>query len=180
MPLEWADRKKSWKTAWTRQVLPAKKLTACSNVDIKMMPVVRVWRKSYECECANSNPQPWITVGVQSAIASYNPHWSQKPEAKDTQQWVMKWSRSMTLQEPLCYSAWNHTGVADHHSQLVSLLLNPINKQITPAMTNTSPTKSNSWTCCSRVLPWWGLRLRKKNRIAAAAPPVGLVSRKLV
>ena len=59
-------------------------------------------------------------------------------------------------------------------SQLVSLKLNPTNRQTTPPTIKPSPMKSNSSMCSRSVLPLWGFKLRKKNRRAAAKPPVGL------
>ena len=60
------------------------------------------------------------------------------------------------------------------YSQLVSLWLKPTSTSTTPETNKNNPTKSNSLRCSLKVLPWCGLRLRKKNRRAAAKPPVGL------
>lgn len=62
------------------------------------------------------------------------------------------------------------------HSQLVSLKLNPTSRQTTPPTIKPSPIKSNSLLCCRRVFPLCGFKLRKKNRMAAATPPVGLLT----
>lgn len=64
-------------------------------------------------------------------------------------------------------------------SQLVSLKLNPSNRQTTPPTINPSPMKSKSSMCSRRVLPLWGFKLRKKNKRPAAKPPVGLASKSL-
>jgi hypothetical protein len=59
-------------------------------------------------------------------------------------------------------------------TQLVSLLLRPIRTQTAPPINRARPKKSNSFTCCLSVIPLCGLRLRKKNKIRPAMPPVGL------
>jgi hypothetical protein len=61
-----------------------------------------------------------------------------------------------------------------YRSQEVSELLNPTKSKTTPATMMMRPTKSNCAACSRKVLPLCGLRLRKKNRRAAATPPVGL------
>jgi len=58
--------------------------------------------------------------------------------------------------------------------QFLSLSLKPSNTIITPPTIRHKPTKSKSWQCSLKLRPWWGLRLRKKNRMPAAMPPVGL------
>jgi hypothetical protein len=58
--------------------------------------------------------------------------------------------------------------------QLVSPLFRPIRAQTVPANNRLNPTKSNSSMCSLSVLPLWGFRLRKKNRMAPATPAVGL------
>ena len=45
----------------------------------------------------------------------------------------------------------------------------------TPATMAVSPMKSKSRTCSLQVLPWCGLRLRKKKSKAKPTPPVGLL-----
>jgi hypothetical protein len=58
--------------------------------------------------------------------------------------------------------------------QLVSPLFRPIRKQTVPANNRPNPRKSKSFMCSWSVLPLWGFRLRKKNRMTPAMPPVGL------
>ena len=60
------------------------------------------------------------------------------------------------------------------HLQLSTLSLNPTNTSVTPATIRNKPMKSKSATFSLNVRPLWGLRLREKNNIALAMPPVGL------
>jgi len=46
------------------------------------------------------------------------------------------------------------------------------------AINSANPKKSNSFTCCLNVIPLWGLRLRKKNKMIPATPPVGKLIQK--
>jgi hypothetical protein len=84
-------------------------------------------------------------------------------------------SAMVDAEDPRCNSKLQMGTIFRYkYSQLVSLWLKPTNKSTTPETIKSNPRKSNSLICCFKVLPWCGLRLRKKNRRAAATPPVGL------
>ena len=84
-------------------------------------------------------------------------------------------SAMVDAEDPRCNSKIQmYTSSDPRFSQLVSLWLKPTNKSTTPETNKNNPRKSNSLRCCFKVFPWCGLRLRKKNRRAAATPPVGL------
>ena len=83
-------------------------------------------------------------------------------------------SAMVDAEDPRCKSKTQMYTIVGSYSQLVSLWLKPTSKSTTPETIKNNPRKSNSSICCFRVLPWCGLRLRKKKRRAAATPPVGL------